>query len=269
MHSNHFFYSAEFDFLSYKQAKSCSNSLTNFDSHAHGGYELLYVIEGTPTYGFEENSLLLNPGDILITPPQLYHFLQIEPNDNYERISLVFFPKQLNLSVNLEKVIRLSDNHKILRRQLKDFSFYYEHCDERDWKEIFEIKMRELIFTINHLLPSNDIFLDYTVNATLKNILQYINANIKKNINVSDISKYCFLSEGHVFHLFNEKLNTSPMHYIKTKKMLLAQSLISQLDNKQGINAIAQDLGYDDYSVFYRNYLKFFGHKPSDDLQKF
>ena len=58
------------------------------------------------------------------------------------------------------------------------------------------------------------------------------------------------------------------MHYVKTKKMLLAQSLIQETDSKQAISVIAQDLGFDDYSVFYRNYLKFFGRKPSDDLRK-
>ena len=58
------------------------------------------------------------------------------------------------------------------------------------------------------------------------------------------------------------------MHYIKTKKMLLAQSLISSTNKKEAITAIAQDLGYNDYSVFYRNYVSFFNRKPSDDLQK-
>lgn len=269
MDQQNFYHEEKFDFLCYRHIKTCSNDLTIFDSHAHTGHELLYILEGTPSYGFEENSLSLNPGDVLITPPQLYHFLQIEPNNNYERIGLQIFPKHLNLDIHLTKVVRLSDSHKILRRLLKDFSFYYENCDEENRKEIFEIKTRELIFVLNHLLPSDESLLPFTVNTALKNILQYVNANMDKNINVSDIAKNCFLSEGHIFHLFNEKLNTSPMHYIKTKKMLLAQSLISQTDNKQGINAIAQNLGFEDYSVFYRNYVKFFGRKPSDDLQKF
>lgn len=264
-----FFHFSEYDFLTYKHAQSSSKDLTNFDSHAHSGYEILYVVAGMPTYGFEENSLPLKPGDVVITPPKQYHFLQVSPNDDYERINLLLFPSQLHLNIALDKVVLLSDNHKVLQRLLKDFSFYYKHCNDEERKEIFEIKTRELIFTINHLLPNDDVSLHPTVNATLKNILHYINANIKKNITVSDISKHCFLSEGHIFHLFSDKLNTSPMHYVKTKKMLLAQSLISATDSKQAINGIAQDLGFDDYSVFYRNYLKFFHRKPSDDLRKY
>ena len=268
MDTTNFLHSLKFDFINYKHAKSCSKKLTYFDSHAHSGYEILYIIEGTPSFGFEENSLALKAGDVLIIPPQQYHFLQVAPNDNYERISLLLFSKQLNLDVRLNKVILLSDKQKALQRILKDFSYYYKHCDKQLLKEIFAIKMQELIFMLNHLLPSDDVLLHPTADGTMRTILQYVNANIKKNITVADISKHCFLSEGHIFHLFSEKLNTSPMHYVKTKKMLLAQSLISETDNRQSINLIAQTLGFDDYSVFYRNYLKFFGRKPSDDLRK-
>lgn len=249
--------------------QSHSDELTNYDAHAHSAYEILYILAGTPLYGFEENSLPLKSGDVVITPPKQYHFLQVSPNDVYERINLLIYPQQLNLDVALDKVVLLSDSHKILQRLLKDLSYYHKRCSEKEHREIFEIKTRELIFTVNHLLPKDDVTLHSTVNATLKNILHYINANIKKNVTVADISKHCFLSEGHIFHLFSDKLNTSPMHYIKTKKMLLAQSLISTADSKQAIHAIAQDLGFDDYSVFYRNYLKFFHRKPSDDLRKY
>ena len=263
-----FYHSSKFDFITFKHTKSCSKKLTNFNSHAHSAYEILYIVQGSPTYGFEENSLSLKSGDILITPPQQYHFLQVAPNDTYERIGLLLFPKALNLDVELDKVILLSDNHKILRRLIKDFCFYYEHSANDEQREIFEIKTRELLFVLNHLLPNDDVLANSTVNSTLKNVLDYINANLRTSLTVADISKHCFLSEGHIHHLFSNKLNTSPMHYIKTKKMLLAQSLISETDTKQAITTIAQELGFDDYSVFYRNYVKFFHRKPSDDLRK-
>ena len=185
-----FFYSAKFNFISYKHAKSCSKKLTNFYSHAHSGHEVLYIIEGTPSFGFEENSLALKAGDVIIIPPQQYHFLQVAPNDHYERISLLLFPKQLNLDVTLDKVMLLSDKHKPLQRLLKDFSYYYKHCDEQLREEIFLIKTQELIFTLNHLLPSDDVLLHSTADGTMRTILQYVNANIKKNITVADISKH-------------------------------------------------------------------------------
>ena len=208
-------------------------------------------------------------GDIIITPSQQYHLLQALPNEDYERINLIIYPEALNLKLHLDHVVLLSDHDKTFKRILTDFASYYNLCNKEEQNEIFEIKTRELIFAINHLLPNNDAVLDPTVNETLKGILNYINANIHNNITVADISKHCFLSEGHIFHLFSEELKTSPMHYIKTKKMLLAQSLISEAKSQKAIMSIASNLGFHDYSVFYRNYLKFFNHKPSDDLHKF
>ena len=259
---------AKFDFISYKHAKSYSEELTNFTSHAHGGHEILFVIEGTPTCGFEENSILLKPGDLLIIPPQLYHFLQVAPGDHYERISIVLYPNKFNADININKVLLLFNQREILQRQLEEFSYYYENCSEEEREEIFEIKTKELIFTINHLISPDNNIATPAENTPLKSVLQYINSNIRKNITVADISNHCFLSEGHIFHLFKNNLNTTPMHYIKTKKMLLAQSLIAASNNKDAITTIAQDLGFSDYSVFYRNYVSFFHKKPSDDLQK-
>ena len=258
---------AKFDFISYKHAKSNSDEITYFSSHAHAGHEILYVIEGTPTCLFEGHSIALKPGDLLIIPPLLYHVLQVAPNDQYERFSLVIFPNKFNAEIHLNKVLLLFNKHKTLQRQLEDFAYYYKNCNKEELEEIFEIKTRELIFTLNHLAPYDNNLQSSTENLPLKCILQYINSNIKNNITVSDISNNCFLSEGHIFHLFKENLNTTPMHYVKTKKMLLAQSLISATNNKDAITTIAQELGYSDYSVFYRNYVNFFKHKPSDDLK--
>lgn len=257
-----------FDFLIYSHSLTRSTQTTTYTSHAHNGYELIYIVEGCITYGLEEQEINLKPGDIIITPSQQYHLLQVLSNEDYERINLIVFPEALNLNLNLDHVVLLSEHDKTFKRILKDFPAYYDICSPEQQKEIFEIKTRELIFAINHLLPNNDAILDTTVNETLKGILNYINANIYNNITVTDISNHCFLSEGHIFHLFRKKLKTSPMNYIKTKKMLLAQSLISTAKNQNAIMSIASDLGFYDYSVFYRNYLKFFNHKPSDDLHK-
>ena len=260
--------SAIFDFISYKHSKSYSKKLTNFTSHAHAGHEILYVIEGTPTYGCEGNSISLKPGDILIIPPRLYHFLKVDPDDTYERISIVLYPNKFNTTVNLNNVLLLSNKHKLLKHQLDALDYYYDNLTEEEREEIFEIKTKELIFTINHLLPHETNLENFTEQTAIKGVLQYINSNIRNNITITDIANNCFLSEGHIFHLFKEKLNTTPMHYIKTKKMLLAQSLISATNKKEAITTIAQNLGFNDYSVFYRNYINFFSRKPSDDLQK-
>ncbi len=256
------------EYLIYQHSRTHSSSMEKFVSHAHSGYEIIYIVNGNVSYGFEEEEIILKMGDIIITPPAEYHYLEVVSNEDYERINLIVFPEKLHLNINISHPILISDNNKAFQKILKDFTTYYNLCDEEQRKEIFEVKTRELIFMLKHLLPLNDLTLNSTTNETLKNILNYINSNLQKKITVTDIANNCFLSEGHIFHLFNKKFKTTPMNYIKTKKMLLAQTLIFNATNKSAITDIATNLGFDDYSVFYRNYLKFFHKKPSDDLQK-
>ena len=49
------------------------------------------------------------------------------------------------------------------------------------------------------------------------------------------------------------------------KKLSIAQKLLSFGTVP---TEVAQKLGFEDYSVFYRNYVKFFNRKPSDDFKK-
>ena len=82
---------------------------------------------------------------------------------------------------------------------------------------------------------------------------------------IEDIAKDCYLSEGHIHHIFKKELKTSPINYIKMKKLSIAQKLLSFGTVP---TEVAQKLGFEDYSVFYRNYVKFFNRKPSDDFKK-
>ena len=256
-------------YLIFHHSRTHSSSMEKFVSHAHSGYEIIYILSGEVLYGFEEKEINLKMGDIIITPPAEYHYLEVISSEDYERINLVVFPDKFHQHLNITHPILISNRNLTFKKILEDFTNYYSLCKDEQRDEIFEVKTRELIFALNHLLPSNDLTLNYNTNETLKNILDYINNNLHNKITVSDIANNCFLSEGHIFHIFNKKFKTTPMNYIKTKKMLLAQTLIFNVTNKSAITNIAKDLGFEDYSVFYRNYLKFFNKKPSDDLQKF
>ena len=257
------------DYLVYSHKKTRSTDLETFAPHAHNGYEILYVLSGIISYEFEEKEVNLKAGDIIITSPAQYHSLRVYSNEDYERINLIIFPQKINMDLKLDHSVFLTnERNKTIQKILKDFASYHADCNEEERKDIFNIKARELIFALNHFLPSNQSAPTPIVDETLKAILNFVNANLKNKITVSDIANHCFISEGHIFHLFNKKFRTSPMHYIKTKKMLLAQNLISNTSNRKSITTIAFDLGFDEYSVFYRNYIKFFHHKPSDDLRE-
>lgn len=67
------------------------------------------------------------------------------------------------------------------------------------------------------------------------------------------------MSEAKIQRILNEKMNTSAMKYINTKKCIQASNFI-----QQGIPAskVYSLCGYSDYTTFYRNFVHVFGHAP-------
>ena len=74
------------------------------------------------------------------------------------------------------------------------------------------------------------------------------------------MAKKCFVTESYLFRLFKNELKQTPLKYITSKRLLLAERLIS---DKERPTAVYEKCGFTDYTTFYRNYRAFFGHSPS------
>lgn len=237
----------------------------SYSTHIHNGFEVIYILGGSITYGFEGKKIKLSKGDILITPPFKYHYLKVDNNSNYERINILFYPEKFGFDLKLNDVVVYNDNTHIIYKIMNNIKFYCDYAKPDDYKFIFELKIKELIFALVNDFSSGTKLDLVTYDKTIRNILDFINENIYKNITVEDIAKDCYLSEGHIHHIFKKELKTSPVNYIKMKKLAVAQKLLSF---GTAPTEVAQKLGYEDYSVFYRNYVKYFNKKPSEDFKK-
>ena len=238
---------------------------TSYSTHIHNGYEIIYLLGGSITYGFEGREIKLSKGDVLITPPYKYHYLNVDNNINYERINILFYPEKFGFELNLNDIVIYNDSNHIIYKILNNIKFYCDYAKEEDRGFIFELKIKELIYALVNDFSSGTKLDLVTYDKTMRNILDFINQNIYKNITVEDIAKDCFLSEGHIHHVFRKELKTSPVNYIKMKNLAVAQKLLSFGTTP---TEVSQKLGYEDYSVFYRNYVKYFNKKPSDDYKK-
>ncbi|MBR2432538.1 MAG: helix-turn-helix domain-containing protein, partial [Clostridia bacterium] len=70
---------------------------------------------------------------------------------------------------------------------------------------------------------------------------------------LDDIAKYTSRSKSSFCHLFESKMNISPKQYILQKKLALASKLI---DEGVPHTVAAMQVGYENYSNFYRLYRK-------------
>lgn len=251
--------------FTYKHSVSKNVNDKIYSTHIHSGIEIIYLIDGSITYGFEGKEICVNSGDILITPPFIYHYIKFGDKSKYERINLLIYPENYGIKVNLNEVKIINDKKNVIYPILKSFDYYYHVSSQNERNNIFGIKIQELIFNMQKSLSNAKSLKTNQTDNTLYNILKYINKNIHKHITVEDISENCFISQGHVHHLFKSQLKTSPKNYIIMKKLSLAQNML--LSGNQPTK-VSFSLGFDDYSVFYRNYVKYYKKKPIEDYNK-
>lgn len=69
------------------------------------------------------------------------------------------------------------------------------------------------------------------------------------------------MSESYLFRLFKKELHQTPQKYIREKRLMLARKMLSEGERS---TAVCTRCGFLDYTTFYRNYLAFFGHSPSE-----
>ncbi|MBO4421947.1 MAG: helix-turn-helix transcriptional regulator [Clostridia bacterium] len=94
----------------------------------------------------------------------------------------------------------------------------------------------------------------------LNAVTDYIGANLNMITDLSFIEKVFHYSNSHVNRIFREYLCVSVWQYITAKKLDLAYNLIR---GGSSARTAAAKCGYNDYSVFYRSFLKHFGYSPS------
>jgi AraC-like DNA-binding protein len=96
--------------------------------------------------------------------------------------------------------------------------------------------------------------------AILEKILTYIDSNIEKNINVSDLIKVSNISKSSLYGLFNRYYNCSVCEYIKNRKIEKAKSLLMNTD--LSVSEISAKLGFSTLSYFSKTFKRINGVSP-------
>ena len=97
-------------------------------------------------------------------------------------------------------------------------------------------------------------------NQKIIDIIDYLNKNLTKDINIDLLADTFYISRYHLMHTFKKATGYTIGEYIKTKRLLYARDLIQ---NGKGITDACYACGFKNYSTFLRAYRKNFGCSPS------
>lgn len=270
---------SDFEIFHIKDQKSME-----FDYHHHDFHKIVVFISGKVTYHIEGKAYKLEPWDILLIGNTEIHKPVIDSSEAYERMVFWIYPDFLEknsskesdllscfykasqeeyhlLRLNKEKILNIRGllNNLELTRKGKDFG-----------RDI----LKNALF-IQFIIMLTRLFLSRKTSKEVKgieydknisSIINYINANLSKELSIEHISTKFFMSRYYLMHRFKEETGSSIYSYIIQKRLILAKSLIRQ---GYPMTQAATNSGFGDYSSFVRAFKKNFSMSPREYYHNF
>ena len=237
--------------------------------HSHNTYELLFFLSGDFTHGIEDKRYKLSKHDLVIVRPNDYHYIHISPTEPYERYDILFDPEELGID-NLHllppdiDVVRCK-NKPMITELFHKIDYYSQSLQGEDLKNVLSLLIKELFFLLSIQEEAKNVPHPESIHPIVSRALAEINNNLFTIKSVDQVAEKLFVSKGYLFRMFKRELQTTPHKYIAEKRLNMAQNLLLQ---GQSPTQVYQACGFNDYTAFYRSYVKFFGCSPSQKTEQ-
>lgn len=233
-----------------------------WEKHCHTQYEMISVLEGDISIMLEGRSYRLTKGQTVFVPPLYYHAVTANKQGTYRRVTALFaldaIPAVLQAHYR-KKDARLT---VFLSGQSEELRKLCRSGDDPLYRPLAQSLMIGLLYGD---LRAEQADTETETDEFLRTIIAYIDSHLRERILLDDLAILTSRSKSSVCHLFEEKMNITPKQYILQKKLALAHKLI---DGGTPPTLAAMQVGYDNYSNFYRMYRKVFETSPSEGKAK-
>ena len=254
--------------LSYSYSRSAANPENLEIRHCHDSYEILYVSEGAGKYTVEGAEYPIRPRTLIVIPPFSYHCVSIKRDNAYARCVINFHP--CDLTVEAQSLLS-----KFTQNQESGGLFYSEDAVTPSIVSVFDrfeysdsLPKEERALYLKLMLSELVLLLSVASNENIPSdegelgarVIRYLNEHIYKDITLDKLAKRFFVSKYYLCRAFKKHNGISVHGYINQKRVMYAKQLI---ESGETASAAAYRVGFGDYSVFYRAYIKIIGRSPT------
>lgn len=248
------------------------------NSHTHDYYEFYFFLEGDVSITINQKSHPLKPGDVILIPPQVPHFVTIHDKTvPYRRfvfwISEAFFTELKSLSEDYAYIMKRTSttgqyifHYDVIAfnaLQSKVFQLIEELQYDRFGKASkVSLCVNDLILHLNRTMYETDNpSTSGSEQSLYLNLMQYIESHLDEELSLDRLAQKFFVSKYHIAHIFKENIGLSIHQYIMKKRLSVCRDAI--LSHTSITEAYIQ-CGFKDYSSFYRAFKKEFGMSPKE-----
>lgn len=221
-----------------------------WESHCHAQFEMILVGEGDITVTVEGKRYRLKKNQGVVIPPLLYHTVTANETGSYRRVTTLF---------GMDGIPEVLRPKFVQRGECPAIRFSYqpdrlkELCQKEDqgfYAPLVQSMMVQLFYDI---LQETQSTIYVETDEFVQKAIQYIDKHLHEKIRIDDLARHTARSASSFCWLFKKKMNVTPKQYILQKKLALARKLI---DEGVPHTVAAMQVGYENYSSFYRLYSK-------------
>lgn len=228
-----------------------------WERHCHGEFEMIAVLEGDVSVMLEGRCYRLVEHQTVFLPPLLYHTVTANKKCRYRRVTALFDIGAVPAVLRPHFECKGSALAILEAREAEDLR---RCCASRDAAYYAPLAEGLLTGLFYRDAEARSAGTGGETDDFLQKLLPYIDAHLGAQISLDELAALTARSKSSLCHLFEERMGTSPKQYILQKKLALAGKLI-----RDGVplTEAALQVGYDNYSSFYRIYKKYVGTAPS------
>lgn len=262
-----------FSHITYSHTKTEKPDQRHFERHCHEYFELLYVVRGEGKYVVEGVEYPMQPNTLLLIRPYEFHYVCPNRDSLYDRY-LIHFDVQAPIDAAADlSILRYEGNQK------HGIYFSSDNQTDRVGEELGDMEqwLQELV-GISRSAEKQNTFLRASLSRMLlwlslaeqqesttdtedvvSRLIEYLNLHLTRDDSLDKLAQRFFVSKYYLCHVFRKQTGVSIFTYITTKRIAMAQQLLA---TGEPATSVAYQVGFRNYSSFYRAYCKLTGTAP-------
>lgn len=247
-----------------------STSRDEVQLHSHTFYEILYCQSGNLEYLLGTERYRLQRGDIVIIPPGVSHrplFLE-QLAEPYRRTVLWVSCHFTEIIAGTFPALQMLSQHYLLRTggtQWELLSQYFRaalrESEQRElgW-EAAMVAQTELL-CVNMARAAAKLSPPQSERRELLDeIMLYIEHHMTEKLSLEQTAQHFHVSASTISQLFRKRMDVSFYHFVTQRRLIAAKNLIQ---TGASLEQTASEVGFGDYSNFYRAFRREYGITPA------
>lgn len=239
-------YSPHYDFFIDKVKREKGYDMKGF--HLHKKYELYYEVEGSRRYFIDDNTYIINPGNVVMIGQDSVHKTGSVGDMSHSRYVLNFTPDYLQelsgafpcvdflACFNSElHVLQISPRQQSLVEQLFFQLWETREAETETAVALRKLRLAELLIMLDDCTQKAKEKHDAqgkVFNETIEGVQSYISARYNEPLTLAGIAGQFYISEHYLSRLFKKTTGLSVVEYINSIRLTEAKNMLENTGMK-------------------------------------